>query len=75
MADLALFLAAAGDAAPAAEGGLEFIKAGLLIFFLVFVGIVAWTLMGRSGRFDKHARIPLQDDPVEPIETTHRGGA
>jgi len=73
-----LFLATAGETAAAAEAessGLGFVQAGLVIFFLVFVGIVAWVLMGRSGRFEKHARIPLEDEPVEPIEDSNRGGA
>ncbi|MFW5683043.1 MAG: hypothetical protein ACOC1G_08575 [Phycisphaeraceae bacterium] len=75
---LTLVLAAAGDGADAAEasgGGLGFIEAGLLIFFVVFVVIVAWTLMGRKGRFDREAHIPLSDEPVTPIDDPKRGGA
>lgn len=79
---LILLLATAADAADAAtaadaaeSSGLSFVQAGLVIFFLVFVGIVAWVLMGRSSRFEKHARIPLEDEPVEPIEPSNRGGA
>jgi cbb3-type cytochrome oxidase subunit 3 len=78
MADvLTLLLATAGDAAPAAEpaADLGLVKAGLVIFVLVFVGIVAWVLMGRKGRFDREARIPLEDEPVTPIEDHSRGDA
>lgn len=77
MADsLMVLLAAAGDASTAEPAGdLGLVKAGLVMFVLVFVGIVAWALMGRKGRFDREARIPLEDDPVTPIEDHTRGGA
>ncbi|MHC4810015.1 MAG: cbb3-type cytochrome c oxidase subunit 3 [Planctomycetota bacterium] len=72
---LLLLLAASGDAGAAEGRGLGFIEAGLVIFFLVFVAILAWVLMGRAGRFERHARIPLEDEPVTPIDDLNRGGA
>ena len=72
---LLLLLAASGDAGAAESRGLGFIEAGLVIFFLVFVAILAWVLMGRAGRFEQHSRIPLEDEPVTPIDDLNRGGA
>lgn len=35
----------------------------LLFFFSLFVGIVVWVLMtGKSGRWKRDARMPLDDD-------------
>lgn len=47
-------------------GSLSFVQAGLVIFLAVFVLIVLWVLAARRGSFDRVARIPLEDDPVEP---------
>lgn len=74
-AESMLLLAASGEAGAAEGRGLGFIEAGLVIFFLVFVAILAWVLMGRAGRFEQHARIPLEDEPVTPIDDLNRGGA
>ena len=43
---------------------LSWIEAGLLIFFGVFVLIAGWALLQRRGAFDRHARIPLDDDSI-----------
>ncbi|MDZ4830644.1 MAG: cbb3-type cytochrome c oxidase subunit 3 [Phycisphaerae bacterium] len=49
--------------------------ASLLIFFAMFIGIVVWILVaGRSGRWARDARIPLDDDkPVTPRSTDSQG--
>jgi len=44
---------------------LTFIEIALIIFVVVFLLIVVATLLGRSDRFDRAARIPLDDQTVE----------
>ena len=47
-------------------GSLSLVEAGLVIFLAVFVLISIWALAARRGAFDRVARIPLEDEPVEP---------
>jgi cbb3-type cytochrome oxidase subunit 3 len=49
-----------------ALAGLTLIEVALIIFVVVFVGIVIWLVLARRGRFDDAARIPLDDDVVTP---------
>jgi len=51
---------------PPIPGGLEWIEAALLIFFVVFVGIVLVVVFARRGKYDAAARIPLEEDVVTP---------
>ncbi len=38
----------------------------LLFFFSLFLGILAWLVIAnKSGRFERDARIPLEDEPIE----------
>jgi cbb3-type cytochrome oxidase subunit 3 len=40
----------------------------LLFFFGLFLAIILWVAVGnRNGRFTRDARIPLEDEPVEPL--------
>lgn len=40
----------------------------LLFFLCLFLGILLWVAFGnRHGRFARDARIPLEDEPVDPI--------
>ena len=40
----------------------------LIIFFAVFMVVVVRTMRkSRDDEFDRAARIPLEDDPVDPI--------
>jgi cbb3-type cytochrome oxidase subunit 3 len=40
----------------------------LLFFLCLFLGILLWVAFGnRHGRFTRDARIPLEDEPVDPI--------
>lgn len=65
---LSLLLASAPADGDATSGGLTFINVALLIFVIVFVGIVLWALAGGRDRFRPHAEIPLHDEPVTPID-------
>lgn len=38
----------------------------LIIFLLVFAGIVYWTLRGGRHRFDRVSRLPLEDNDTFP---------
>lgn len=43
------------------------IEAALIIFLVVFLAIVAWTVFSRSGYFRHASQIPLDDQtPVTP---------
>lgn len=49
-----------------------------LFFFALFIGIIVWLLVtGRSGRWSRDARMPLDDvHPVEPrTPPSSRGGS
>jgi cbb3-type cytochrome oxidase subunit 3 len=35
----------------------------LVVFFVVFVAIVLRLLLSRPGRYERAARLPLEDDP------------
>lgn len=54
---------------PLALGGTSIpATVSLLFFFGLFLAILLWVAFGnRNGRFTRDSRIPLQDDPVEPI--------
>lgn len=46
-------------------GATLFLGAGVL----GFLGLLAWLFWpGRKRKLDRQARIPLEDDPVEPRE-------
>jgi len=49
---------------------LTFIEIALIIFVVVFLLIVVATMLGRSDRFDRAARIPLDDQTVETLRDT-----
>lgn len=36
----------------------------LILFFAAFAGIVIWTYRGRSDRFARESRLPLEDDTL-----------
>lgn len=41
----------------------------VVLMFLTFLGIIAWTVMGRRDRFDAAANLPFADDDLdEPRE-------
>ncbi|MBU1637392.1 CcoQ/FixQ family Cbb3-type cytochrome c oxidase assembly chaperone [bacterium] len=42
-----------------------FAQIGLIIFFLLFLGIVYWTYRGRKNRFDRERNLPLEDGTDE----------
>lgn len=42
----------------------------LLIFFGVFLAIVAWVFLRPKGEVERWARMPMDDDPPQP----NRGG-
>ena len=46
--------------------GLGWIEAAMVIFFVVFVGIVLVVVFARRGKYDDDARIPLEDGVVTP---------
>jgi cbb3-type cytochrome oxidase subunit 3 len=48
--------------------GMLFVEIALVIFMVVFLGIVAWVLLSRPGKYRKAARIPLEDSVVTPRE-------
>lgn len=50
----------------AVPGETLFTEIALLIFIIVFIGIVVWVLVTRKETFDRAAEIPLRDEPVEP---------
>ena len=64
MTSFFLLLASGSDAAGA--GGIGLVEIALVIFFAVFVAVTAWVLLVRKGGFNDQARIPLQDEPVNP---------
>ena len=48
----------------------------LFFFLALFLGILVWVTVGnRHGRFTRDSRIPLQDDPVDPIDSRPAGRA
>ncbi len=52
--------------------------ASTVFFFTLFVGIIVWLIVtGRSGRWSRDARMPLDDvHPVEPrTPPGERGGS
>lgn len=48
-------------------------EAALVIFIVVFLVVVGWTLLARPGAFDDVARIPLDDEVVTPKDDERRG--
>jgi cbb3-type cytochrome oxidase subunit 3 len=44
-------------------GGTVLAEVALVLFFLVFVGIVAYVFLRRKSHWEKISRIPLDDDP------------
>lgn len=54
-----------------AEAGLSAMAAfGLVMFVLVFAGVVAWALTRRRGEIDRWSTLPLADG-AEPLEPRH----
>jgi len=45
----------------------------LVIFFLVFVGIVAYVVLRRRGAWEHQRRLPLDDEPPERDAEERRG--
>jgi cbb3-type cytochrome oxidase subunit 3 len=41
---------------------LTWIELALILFFLVFVVIVVRVVIGRRGKYDEYAQIPLDDE-------------
>ena len=52
------------DAPPPSGAGLTFIEIALVIFFVVFLGIVTWLLLVGRGHFRREKQIPLRDDEI-----------
>ncbi|MCL4209455.1 MAG: cbb3-type cytochrome c oxidase subunit 3 [Phycisphaeraceae bacterium] len=47
--------------------GVTWVEAALVLFFVMFLAVVIWTVVAKRDRFHAVSRIPLQDDrPVEP---------
>ena len=60
-------------------GLTSFAEIGLVLFFLVFVGIVIYTFLKRNRKkYEEASMLPLQDDDAAPLddkhETPRRGG-
>jgi hypothetical protein len=51
------------------------IEIAMIIFMVVFVGIVVWVLLVRPGGFKNEARIPLEEDRVLTPRTTAPTGS
>lgn len=51
-------------------GGVE--QYGVLslgLFGTLFLGILVWTLLQKRGHLDRMARVPLENETVEPLQT------
>ncbi|MCZ6837593.1 MAG: cbb3-type cytochrome c oxidase subunit 3 [Planctomycetota bacterium] len=44
--------------------GTTFTQIALVIFVVVFLGIMAWVMFSRSDSFKSSARIPLDDEVI-----------
>ena len=44
---------------------LSWIEVALILFFLIFVMIVLRVVLARRGKYDDHARIPLDDEEAK----------
>ena len=42
-----------------------FAQIGVVLFFLLFLGIVYWTYRGRKNRFEHERNLPLEDGTQE----------
>jgi len=51
---------------PTPPAGTGWIEAALIVFFVVFLAIVASVLLRRKGHYRDASRIPLEDDVVTP---------
>ncbi|MBU0509118.1 cbb3-type cytochrome c oxidase subunit 3 [bacterium] len=47
---------------------------GLVLFFVVFIGVIVWTYRGRKDRFDYPSRLPLDNGDGMDIHTEHAVG-
>jgi len=68
-----VFIAAADSGSSSSSSSMLPFEIGLLIFMIVFVAISIWVIFARRGAFDRHSRIPLQDDPIESHRSTTHG--
>jgi cbb3-type cytochrome oxidase subunit 3 len=50
---------------------MTWIETALILFVIVFLAIVARTLLARRGRFDAASRIPLEDDRIMTPRRDH----
>ena len=59
-----------------AEGNLTiFAVVGLVLFFLVFLGVAAWILTRGRREVDEWARIPLTRDEDGPVQDRGADGS
>jgi cbb3-type cytochrome oxidase subunit 3 len=54
------------------QSGLAiYAEIALVLFFIVFVVVVARIFTSRRADVERHARLPLEDDPPRVKETNH----
>jgi len=51
-------------------GATLWARVGLVLFFLLFIGIVVWTYRGARDRFHRESRLPLDDDAATPSDAS-----
>lgn len=63
------------EPAGAGPSGLSWPELSLVFFLALFVGLVIRLVLSRSKRWERHARIPLDDqNPVDERGTTAKEG-
>jgi len=54
-------------------GATLYAEIALLVFFLIFVGIVVYVALRRKGAWEHERHLPLDDDePADALEDKHR---
>jgi cbb3-type cytochrome oxidase subunit 3 len=54
-------------------GATLYAEIALVIFFLIFVGIVIYVALRRKGTWEHQRHLPLDhDEPVDALEDKHR---
>jgi cbb3-type cytochrome oxidase subunit 3 len=54
-------------------GATLYAEIALVIFFLIFVGIVVYVILRRKETWEHQRRLPLDhDEPVDTLEDKHR---
>jgi cbb3-type cytochrome oxidase subunit 3 len=52
-------------------GETTWVQIGLILCFLLFIGIVVWTYLGRKNRYEHELNLPLDDGTDDGKHLTH----